>query len=266
MAPIVVNSIDSADVDSADVDSADVESVDVESADVDSVEANVGGVDGCPGGWILASAGKPVELFRSFGALLKAHPAKTLLVDIPMGLPDKFARDLEPQARALLPGRSGSLFPVPCRQAVYASSYEDACKTNSQHLGKKLSKQTWNICSKIREVDELLCSDASLQARVYESHPELAFYLLSADGPHHSKKTREGIAERLNTLATYYPPVHEYYDLALREYPRKLVARDDVLDAMILMVLAGADKTMLVDSNGKDEQGLKIRMTLPKTR
>ena len=66
-------------------------------------------------------------------------------------------------------------------------------------------------------------------------------------------------------LATYYAPVHEYYELALREYPRKLVARDDVLDAMILMVLAGADKTMLVDSNGEDERGLKIRMTLPKT-
>ena len=78
MVPIVVNSIDS--------------------VDLESVEANVGGVDGCPGGWILASAGEPVELFRSFGALLKAHPAKTLLVDIPMGLPDKFARDLEPQA------------------------------------------------------------------------------------------------------------------------------------------------------------------------
>ena len=182
-----------------------------------------------------------------------------------MGLPDKFPRDLEPQARKLLPGRSGSLFPVPCRQAVYASSYEDACKTNSRYLGKKLSRQTWNICSKIREVDQLLCSDASLQERVYESHPELAFYLLSPDGPHHSKKTRDGIAERLNILATYYEPIHEYYDLALRKYPRKLVARDDVLDAMILMVLASVDQTVLADSSGKDEQGLKIRMTLPKT-
>ena len=232
-------------------------------ADVDVVGS--GGVDGCAGGWLLASMGQSVELFCSFAALLKAHPKKILLVDIPMGLPDKFPRDIEPQARKLLPGRSGSLFPVPCRQAVYASSYEDACKTNSRYLGKKLSRQTWNICSKIREVDQLLCSDASLQEQVYESHPELAFYLLSPDGPHHSKKTCDGIAERLNILASYYEPVHEYYDLALRKYPRKLVARDDVVDAMILMVLGSVDQTVLADSSDKDEQGLQIRMTLPKT-
>jgi predicted RNase H-like nuclease len=232
-------------------------------ADVDVVGS--GGVDGCAGGWLLASMGQSVELFCSFAALLKAHPKKILLVDIPMGLPDKFPRDIEPQARKLLPGRSGSLFPVPCRQAVYASSYEDACKTNSRYFGKKLSRQTWNICSKIREVDQLLCSDASLQEQVYESHPELAFYLLSPDGPHHSKKTRDGIAERLNILASYYEPVHEYYDLALRKYPRKLVARDDVVDAMILMVLGSVDQTVLADSSDKDEQGLQIRMTLPKT-
>ena len=222
-------------------------------------------MDGCAGGWLLASMDQPVELFCSFGELLKSYPTKPLLVDIPMGLPDKSPRDLESQARRLLPGRSGSLFPVPCRQAVYAPSYEDACKTNSLHQGKKLSKQTWNICSKIREVDQLLCTDASLQERVYESHPELAFYLLSSDGPHYSKKTRNGIAERLNILAIYYEQAHEYYDLALRKYPRKIVARDDVLDAMILMVLGGVDQTVLADSSGKDERGLKIRMTLPKT-
>ena len=222
-------------------------------------------MDGCAGGWLLASMDQPVELFCSFGELLKAYPTKPLLVDIPMGLPEKSPRDLESQARRLLPGRPGSLFPVPCRQAVYAASYEDACKTNSLYQGKKLSKQTWNICSKIREVDQLLCSDALLQERVSESHPELAFYLFSSDGPHYSKKTRDGIAERLNILAIYYEQAHEYYDLALRKYPRKIVARDDVLDAMILMVLGGVDQTVLADSSGKDERGLKIRMTLPKT-
>jgi predicted RNase H-like nuclease len=224
-----------------------------------------GGVDGCAGGWLLASMDQPLALFRSFGELLEAHPAKTLFVDIPMGLPDKFARDLESQARKLLPGRSGSLFPVPCRQAVYASTYEDACETNFRHLGKKISKQTWNICPKIREVDRLLCSNASLQERVSESHPELAFYLLSPAGPHHSKKTLEGIEERLNILASYYEPVREYYDLALEMYPRKLVARDDALDAMILMVLGSLEQTVLADSSTKDELGLKIRMTLPRT-
>ncbi|MGV0034159.1 MAG: DUF429 domain-containing protein [Candidatus Azotimanducaceae bacterium WSBS_2022_MAG_OTU7] len=232
---------------------------------LDTSVPNNGGVDGCAGGWLLATIGQPLELFSSFSDLLQAHPAKSLLVDIPMGLPDNVARDIESQARKLLPGRSGSLFPVPCRQAVYASSYGEACKTNARYLGKKLSKQTWNICPKIREVDQLLCNDASLQARLSEAHPELAFYLLSSAGPHHSKKTPDGIAERLSILSSYYEPVYEYYARALDQYPRKLVARDDVLDAMILMVLGGVDSTVLVDSSGKDERGLEIRMTVPKT-
>jgi len=37
------------------------------------------------------------------------------------------------------------------------------------------------------------------------------------------------------------------------------------VDAMILMVLGSVDQTVLADSSDKDEQGLQIRMTLPKT-
>ena len=52
----------------------------------------------------------------------------------------------------------------------------------------------------------------------------------------------------------------------MEKYPRNLVARDDVLDAMVLMVVGMLSKTELVDSAGSDERGLRIHMTLPKTR
>ena len=229
-------------------------------------DKTVAGVDGCAGGWLLATRNQTPALFSTFRQLLLAHPKTILLVDIPMGLPSLSARDLESQARKLLPCRSSSLFPVPCRDAVYAASYGEACDINLRYLGKKLSKQTWNICSKIREVDELLCDDSSWQARIVESHPELAFFLLSTNGTRYSKKTAEGVEERLDILEGYYQPVRRWYQLALETYPRKLVARDDILDALVLMVVGSVGQTVLTDSCGADEMGLRIRMALPECR
>jgi predicted RNase H-like nuclease len=100
---------------------------------------------------------------------------------------------------------------------------------------------------------------------VSESHPELVFYMLSPVGTLHSKKTPKGVEERLKILSRYEPRSHEYYCLALEKFPRKLVARDDVLDAMALMVLGSTENFILRDSVGEDESGLKIGLTLPKT-
>ena len=98
-----------------------------------------------------------------------------------------------------------------------------------------------------------------------ESHPELVFSLLSPAGARHSKKTPKGSEERLEILSKYEPRSHEYYDIALAEFPRKLVARDDVLDAMALMVLGSVENFVLTDTVGEDELGIRIGLTLPKT-
>ena len=67
------------DVDVAGIGGADVDVAGIGGVDVDVDVAGIGGVDGCAGGWLLASMGQPVDLFGSFGALLKAHPNKTLI-------------------------------------------------------------------------------------------------------------------------------------------------------------------------------------------
>lgn len=46
-------------------------------------------------------------------------------------------------AREILKTRKSSIFPVPCREAVYAETYEKACEVNERLTGKHISKQAW---------------------------------------------------------------------------------------------------------------------------
>ena len=48
---------------------------------------------------------------------------------------------------------------------------------------RKVSKQLFNIAPKIREVDEALRADPDAAGRVFEVHPELAFWRLNGERP-----------------------------------------------------------------------------------
>ena len=82
-------------------------------------------------------------------------------VDIPIGLNEGYeagGRFCDRQARKCLRGRASSVFPAPVRPVLAASSREEACtlsRASAPH-GKAISKQTFAILPKIREVDELL--------------------------------------------------------------------------------------------------------------
>ena len=83
------------------------------------------GVDGCKGGWfsvgIDRTGGFETKVFCSFRKLLGYYmDAKLILVDIPIGLPErKGGRDCDRAARRLLGRpRGSSVFPTPSRQAV----------------------------------------------------------------------------------------------------------------------------------------------------
>src|SRR5262245_39763731 len=95
------------------------------------------GVDGCPAGWMVAfvrPTGDDVRLrvVPAFAAIATAPEAPTVIaVDMPIGLPARIGpggRGPERAVRPLLGARQSSVFPVPSREAVYASSYPDACR------------------------------------------------------------------------------------------------------------------------------------------
>jgi predicted RNase H-like nuclease len=200
------------------------------------------GVDGCSGGW-LAAAGDPglrsirFDLLPDLQALFaRARTGEVLLViDMPIGLPEASPRQCDLQARKLLgPGRTSSVFPPPCRDALQAASYREACERNARVTGKSLSQQAFAITGRIAEVDRLLTPE--LQSHVHEAHPEVTFAVLAGRGLTEPKRTAAGRAERLRLLAAegvQVDPAAERRRLG----PSK-VAPDDVLDAAVCLVTA----------------------------
>lgn len=83
-----------------------------------------------------------------------------VVIDMPIGLPDREARACDSAARQVVgPARASSVFPVPCRAAVYAGQNR-ASAVKARKTGRKLSKQSLAILDRIREVDELMTPEA----------------------------------------------------------------------------------------------------------
>ena len=142
------------------------------------------GVDGCPGGWIAVRWGETLShhLCRSFTDVL-AMEADVIAVDMPIGLPDLSGRDAEREVRARLGQRQSSVFSVPSRAAVMCADYREACSANLAHSDppKMVAKQIFHIFPKMREVDAVMTP--ALQSRIFEVHPELAFWAMNGETP-----------------------------------------------------------------------------------
>ncbi len=150
------------------------------------------GVDGCPGGWIVAFV-RPVgdeiiiRIVSRFADVLGAPEAPAVVaVDMPIGLPERTGlggREAENAVRPLLGQRQSSVFSVPSRAAIYASDYGEACRIAAETSDppRKVSKQLFNIAPKIREVDECLRADAGAAKHTFEVHPEVAFWRLNGE-------------------------------------------------------------------------------------
>jgi len=179
----------------------------------------VAGVDGCRGGWVVASgeaaragdgvalAGVRIEVVERFADVLAMSPRpERIAVDIPIGLPDEGApggRTVDREARRLLGPRRTSVFSPPVRAVLACPDYREALRVmraSSAH-GVGLTKQCWNIVPKIREVDEALRADAAARERVVEAHPELSFRAMAGGLMADRKATGAGVRERADALA-----------------------------------------------------------------
>ncbi|MBN9243821.1 MAG: DUF429 domain-containing protein [Mesorhizobium sp.] len=220
------------------------------------------GADGCKAGWIAVfkePGGVPaVRVTPSFAALLQSLPDDAVVaVDMPIGLPDfttKGGRGPEVLVRPLLGERQSSVFSIPSRAAVYAEPgpFADVAAWYAGHRRasamamatsdppRGVSIQAFGIFAKIREVDSLLRAQPRLRERVFESHPEVAFWRLN-DGlaMRLPKKVRgavnpAGMEERKALLAR-----HGYDRAFLDQAPPRGAAADDFLDAAAMFVIAG---------------------------
>ena len=165
----------------------------------------IAGIDGSKGGWVCVSGYENNFRELKFEKLEKFHDIKLkdfnlVLVDIPIGLDidlKKGGRIVDKLARKELLTNKSSIFNAPSRLVLNAKNYEEANKINKSK-GMGLSKQSWNLVKKIKEVDEYIRN--SNKTIIFESHPEIIFQIMKRDKVSSKKKNKEGIIERRNLL------------------------------------------------------------------
>ncbi|WP_380677445.1 DUF429 domain-containing protein [Salinigranum sp. GCM10025319] len=233
------------------------------------------GVDGCSGGWFVVAYDPErgiVEhaLFDGFAAVVDAFPtADRLLVDMPIGLPETGRRACDEAARERLGSRASTVFFAPCRAVLDAPDHETASAVNREHTGYGLSIQAWHLVPRIREVDAVVRSSAQAGTRVIEAHPELCFAALGEGPIAASKSTTAGREARLDRLRPIVG-AEAVYETCLDAYLRRDVARDDVLDAVVLAVSAARplDRVPPVTDENvpRDGVGLPMEIRFPGER
>ena len=163
---------------------------------------------------------------------------------MPIGLPERAGyggRAAENAVRPLLGARQSSVFSVPSRAAIAASAYRDACAIAlaTSDPPRKVSKLLFMLAPKIREVDELLRADKGAAERVFEVHPELAFWRMNgarALGEPKKVKGRPhepGLALRRRLLLDAGLPA-----AAVNASPPRGAGPDDLLDALACAFVA----------------------------
>jgi predicted RNase H-like nuclease len=234
------------------------------------------GVDGCRAGWLWVWLGQSGEwqagVEQSFHQVWsRSERGDLILVDIPIGLRDSgdLERLCDREARGILGRlRSSSVFPVPCRQSLHGKGYGDACRINERLSGRRLSRQSWNIAAKIREVDDLLQTHPRARRMVLETHPEVLFWSLNGGkSMQHNKRTAKGFNERLRLLTRQYPGSQAILAFVMDAFERRQAGRDDVLDAIAAAVAAKQGRRSLRSFPGRpelDSAGLPMRIVYPR--
>ena len=134
-------------------------------------------------------------LLTQSGLVDSRSDLKVVGVDVPIGLLENYekgGRACDRAARKLLGRyRASSVFPAPVRCVLMANSWANACALSraSAPQGKAISKQTFAILPKIREIDVLLQNRPELRAVVREVHPEVSFAELGGKPMIHRKSS-----------------------------------------------------------------------------
>lgn len=236
----------------------------------------VTGIDAAGGGWVIATISEEKEWDIDFvvsprDSRMHSHeiyiPSKLMeyivrssltFIDMPVGLVSgemireksidpELAQHREFAVRKMLmqklpkSARSiASIFPVPVAEAVYTDDYAKAREINKEIIGKSISKQSWNLIYRIKQIQTVIELLPGIVGNLLESHPETIFRLLHSlysDVPLPSKSSQEGIDARINMLEDQLPGARDAFNITWDHLDRGTrIQKDDILDAMILAV------------------------------
>jgi predicted RNase H-like nuclease len=205
------------------------------------------GVDGCRLGWFYVMLNEneswEVGVFKHIKEIDQYLSGNAIiLIDIPIGLIEceHSKRLCDQEARKVLaPKRSNSVFSAPCRKAIQEIHYQEGSNINYKCTESRLSKQSWAITPKIKEVDDFLRCFDNGKIKIREIHPEVCFWALNNKRPmEYAKKKRDGFEERKLILQKYCKNTDAIIDSALSRYLRREVAKDDIADALVGAITA----------------------------
>ena len=236
-----------------------------------SLKFSAVGIDGCRAGWVAAFQLDVEPVLAVVKTLSELTPhlshETTVMIDMPIGLlNDDASRQCDALARERLrPHRSSSVFGVPPRAVTRISDYPQANALSRKLTGKGLSKQSFYLFPKIRELDDWLVNP-DRRGEWWECHPEVAFAQLNSGvALGASKKSEEGQAERMTLLADL-PGVNTALERAIKNYKRKDLLPDDCIDALVCLLTAKRDphqRILIPATPDKDERGLTMGIMAP---
>ena len=151
----------------------------------------------------------------------------------PIGLTESGPSRVRPDRQEAAKPRGPCVFPAPIRDIFGAKSYEVANQLSILIQGKGISRQTFAILPRIKEVDDLLAKHPDLQRKLFEVHPELCFAAWSGSPESPTslepKRTLQGQLIRTALVATHFGQTALVTCRQL--LPRGTFAEDDLLDA-----------------------------------
>tara|TARA_B100001057_G_scaffold496314_1_gene597470 strand:- start:993 stop:1691 length:699 start_codon:yes stop_codon:yes gene_type:complete len=192
------------------------------------------GIDGCRSGWIgiynfndnFGTSG--IIHKKKISEIISSFPSNSIfLIDMPIFLSNrKYARKCDVEAKKFLGKRRSSIFFAPCSQALRTKNYNDANNINKKITSLGLSKQSWNLFEKIKEIQKL-----NSKIKIFEGHPECSFTFYNKTEMDFTKSSAKGLFSRLKILYEIGFNVIELVD----KLPSDIIANaDDVIDAAIL--------------------------------
>ena len=224
----------------------------------------IAGVDGCHGGWIVASCineNKPEIIFFSKfkDILVKLQDYDVLTVDMPIGFcsvkSNNGKRPADQMAKKSLGKRGGSVFYAPAKEVMEEllskkidleyndTNYKKVCCIFKRITQKKVGKQTFGIIKKMMEINSIPLENMK---NVYEFHPEITWIkscgLENLDNNTlKSKKNHEGKEQRINCLEKCLGVNKECINNLIemsRNNRKKDISKDDIIDALSGLIVA----------------------------